>query len=71
MTDDRERLAERIDALETRLAYQDETVEALNRTVTEQWSAIEAMKRALADMAERLEDAAGGIAPVERPPPHY
>ena len=33
--------AERIDALEMRLTYQDEAIETLNQTITAQWSQIE------------------------------
>lgn len=68
---DADRLAARVDALEERIAYQDETVDALNRTVTAQWAEIDALKRQLARLSERLEDAAGGAAPADRPPPHY
>ncbi len=34
-------LRERIDALETRVAYQDDTIETLNATITAQWKQIE------------------------------
>lgn len=64
-------LAERLDALETRLAYQDETIETLNQTITEQWALIDRLRREVAQLAERVEDAASGAAPVDRPPPHY
>lgn len=30
-------LSDRIDALETRLMFQDETIETLNKTITAQW----------------------------------
>ena len=30
-------LSERIDALEMRVAYQDDTIETLNQTITAQW----------------------------------
>ncbi len=36
-------LGERIDLLETRLAFQDETLETLNKTITEQWLKIDAL----------------------------
>ena len=41
-------LGERIDALEIRLAFQDETIEALNNTITAQWQQIDALTRQLA-----------------------
>ena len=34
-------LRERIDALETRVAYQDDTIETLNTTITAQWKQID------------------------------
>lgn len=71
MTDDRERLAQRIEALETRAAYQEETIETLNETITAQWTEIDRLKRHFAKLAERIEDAASGVEPVDRPPPHY
>jgi hypothetical protein len=45
---DAKTLGERIDALETRLTFQDETVETLNRTITEQWRKIDALTRQVA-----------------------
>lgn len=71
MSDDREDLAARVEALETRLAYQDETIEALNKTVTEQWGLIDRLRREMSNITERLEDAVSGPGPVDRPPPHY
>jgi SlyX protein len=65
-------LSERIDALETRLTFQDETVEALNNTVTAQWLKIDALTRQLAQLSERLREAetrAPGA--TNEPPPHY
>ena len=35
-------LSERIEVLETRLTFQDETIEALNKTITAQWQQIDA-----------------------------
>ncbi len=34
---DAKSLSERIDVLETRLTFQDETIETLNKTITAQW----------------------------------
>jgi SlyX protein len=65
-------LTDRIDLLETRLAFQDATIETLNETITEQWLKIEALTRQLAGLNERLQEAesrAPGAA--NEPPPHY
>jgi uncharacterized coiled-coil protein SlyX len=65
-------LNERIDALEMRLTFQDETIETLNQTITAQWKQIDALTRQLTELKERLQDAesnAGG--PVNERPPHY
>lgn len=70
MTDEIRRLTARLDALEERVAYQDETIETLNRTVTEQWAKIDRLTRQSAELAERLEEASSGEAP-DQPPPHY
>jgi SlyX protein len=65
-------LTDRIDLLETRLAFQDATIETLNETITEQWLTIDALTRQLAGLNERLQEAesrAPGAA--NEPPPHY
>ena len=65
-------LSERIDALEMRLTFQDETIETLNQTITEQWKQIDALTRQLAELKERLQDAESNSAgPVNERPPHY
>jgi SlyX protein len=65
-------LADRIDTLETRLTFQDDAIETLNKTITEQWAKIDALTRQLVHLNERLQEAetqAPGAA-NERPP-HY
>ena len=65
-------LAERIDTLESRLAFQDHTIEALNKTVTEQWAKIDALTRQVVALREQLREAEShmpGLA--DEPPPHY
>lgn len=65
-------LGERIDALEIRLAFQDETIEALNNTITAQWQQIDTLTRQLAALNERLQEAeANAPGASNEPPPHY
>jgi SlyX protein len=65
-------LSDRIDALEMRLTYQDETIETLNDTVTAQWKQIDALTRQIAQLAERVRQAEANLpAPANEPPPHY
>ena len=72
MTNDIKTLAERIDTLEMRLAYQDDTIETLNQTITAQWKQIDMLTRQLAQLSERLQEAETNApgAGNERPP-HY
>jgi SlyX protein len=65
-------LGDRIDVLETRLTFQDETIETLNKTITAQWLKIDALTRQVANLGERLQQAethAPGA--TDEPPPHY
>jgi SlyX protein len=65
-------LSDRIDALETRLTFQDETIETLNKTITAQWLKIDALTRQVANLGERLQEAeAHTRAAANEPPPHY
>jgi SlyX protein len=65
-------LSERIDALESRLMFQDETIETLNKTITEQWLKIDALTRQMAALSERLQEAeARAPSTANEPPPHY
>jgi SlyX protein len=69
-----EDLNARIDTLEMRFAYQDQVIEDLNRTITEQWKQIDLLTRRLANLGERVQeaaDSAGAPAAPEPPPPHY
>ena len=43
--------------LETRLTFQDETIETLNKTITAQWQQIDALTRQVAALSERLQEA--------------
>ena len=65
-------VSERIDALETRIAYQDETIETLNQTITAQWTEIDRLTRQLAELKERVRDAESNVpGPANERPPHY
>jgi SlyX protein len=72
VTNDIKTLAERIDTLETRVAYQDDTIETLNQTITAQWKQIDVLTRQLAQLGERLHEAeANAPGPGNERPPHY
>lgn len=72
MTNEIKTLSERIDTLETRLAYQDDTIETLNQTITAQWKQIDALTRQIAQLSERLQEAeTNAPGPANERPPHY
>ncbi len=67
-------MSARLEALETRIAYQDETIEELNQAVTRQWAEIDRLKREVEKLSERLataEQSLGADPAEEAPPPHY
>lgn len=63
----------RVMELESRLAFQDDTIQALNDELVEQGRRIERLQLQLAMLARRQEElqGAGGITQDEAPPPHY
>jgi SlyX protein len=67
--------SKRLDALEMRIAHQDETIEDLNRIVTDQWKAIDRLTREVAMLTERVKQAEQaaltGDPGDEPPPPHW
>jgi SlyX protein len=69
---DAKNLSDRVDALETRLTFQDETIETLNQTITAQWLKIDALTRQVVALSERLAQAeAQAPGATNEPPPHY
>jgi SlyX protein len=64
-------LSDRVDALEARVMFQDETIETLNKTITEQWLKLDALARQIAGLGERLQEAEMHAPPEDGPPPHY
>ncbi|HEX4297646.1 MAG TPA: SlyX family protein [Devosia sp.] len=66
--------AARLEALETAVAYQDQAIEDLNRTILAQAAEIAALKRLIGNLGERLREIADNPAlaeAAEPPPPHY
>lgn len=62
----------RIDALETRIAYQDQTIEELNTALTAQWKVIDLLTKKLAMLEEQVRSGSFIADPAtEKPPPHY
>ncbi len=67
-----ESLRERIDTMEMRIAYQDDTIETLNATITAQWKQIDMLTRQMAALGERLAEAETAVGtPANERPPHY
>ncbi|MVW75316.1 SlyX family protein [Pseudomonas xionganensis] len=63
----------RISELESRLAFQDDTIQALSDELAAQQRLLERMQMQIALLAKRQEEVAGqfGISEDEAPPPHY
>ncbi|GHA15919.1 protein SlyX [Devosia pacifica] len=64
----------RLEGLEVRVAYQEQTIDDLNKALSEQWRTIDALKRKLSQLEEEVAEAeisARAEGAVERPPPHY
>jgi len=67
-------LTTRLDDLEVKFAFQQETIETLNTAVTDQWAEIDRLKKSLAQLRGQiadLEDAQGPADPGNIKPPHY
>ncbi|MCF6326390.1 MAG: SlyX family protein [Devosiaceae bacterium] len=63
----------KIDALETRIAFQDETIEDLNKTVTDQWDEFNKLRREISRLSgqvQQMQSSKDGSDGNE-PPPHY
>jgi SlyX protein len=66
--------AERLEKLETTVAYQEQSIEDLNKTILAQAAEIAQLTRLVANLAERLREIADNPALAEGPeppPPHY
>jgi SlyX protein len=64
----------RLDALEIRIAHQDDVIEDLNKIITLQWKEIDRLTREFAMLTDRIsnaEQSMGGDPGDEPPPPHW
>jgi len=64
----------RLDALEIRIAHQDQAIEDLNETITSQWKEIDRLKREIERLGDRVANAEASNGPEggeEPPPPHW
>lgn len=64
----------RVTDLETRLAFQDDTIQALNDVLVEQQRLVERLQLQLVALAKRQDEMQGSLGAAdedEAPPPHY
>ena len=65
--------SDRIEALETRAAHQEKTIDELNTVIADQWRELDRLKRLIA----RIDDQIAAVEHLARtgakepPPPHY
>jgi len=66
-------LEERVTDLESRLAFQDDTIQALNDVLVAQQKAVERLQLQMAALLKRQEEMVGQFGSFEEdaPPPHY
>jgi len=64
---------DRVTELETRLAFQDDTIQALNDVLVVQQRTLERMQRQVAALIKRQDEMGGQFeaSEEEAPPPHY
>ena len=74
-TEDHQQLVARIDELETRLAFQEDTLAQLNDVITSQDGQIRALVARLKEVTEKYQDLSfevqKGLKPGDEKPPHY
>jgi SlyX protein len=72
--DSRTDIAARVEALETTIAFQDQTIEELNQALALHFKEIEALKREVHNLGSQLKEVEShpALTPgAEPPPPHY
>jgi uncharacterized coiled-coil protein SlyX len=70
MSADHDDLPERLEALETRLAFLERTVEQLDEAILDRGAQLERLERRLADLDNRVPRPEEGD-PLDERPPHY
>lgn len=64
----------RIDSLEERVAFQEQTIEDLSKALTEQWMLLQNFKRDVSRLSDELKAVEDGVMQGDQrepPPPHY
>jgi SlyX protein len=61
----------RLDALETLIAHQENTLAELNDAITAQWRKIDALERQVAKLHVEIQNVGAPRDTSEPPPPHY
>ena len=66
-------LEQRVNDLESRLAFQDDTIQALNDVLVEQQRVVDRLQLQMAALLKRQEEMSGQFGSFEEdaPPPHY
>lgn len=73
MTDDIDQV-KRLNALEIRIAHQDNVIDELNEIAARQWSEIQGLNETINNFKNKLQELENGInAPLaqDTPPPHF
>lgn len=68
-----QKLNQRLEQLENQVAFQEDTIDQLNKLITEQNQELTLFKRHLKLLAQRIDQAPGdsGEQLADEPPPHY
>ena len=64
-------MEQRITELESRVAFQDQTIRNLDEVVRLFTARVERLERRLSDLADELRSGREGVGPHDEPPPHY
>ncbi len=71
MTDGASEQLARLEALETKLAFQEDTVQQLSDALVAQQSRLDRLQARIEMLTEQLRAGDEGDGPPEPPPPHY